>query len=94
MKRLNGIALTEKGVVKTQVREMATNLVVKTMAGVEGLEYFEKEKAWALPIQDKSGNVIYATLTLTVGTKAPNEKAKRKPRTPKEKEVDNVEIVD
>lgn len=94
MKKINGIALTEKGVVKTQVREIATDLVVKTMEGVEGFEYFEHEKAWALPVKDKNGNIVYATLTLTVGTKAPNEKAKRKPRTPKEKVVDNVEIVD
>lgn len=81
MAQIKGIALTEKGVVKTAVR----NGVVESQAlKIEsmGFERVENKNIFYKEYVDNKGNVIYATITLTVGTSNP---AIEKPKATKSK---------
>ena len=79
MKKINGIAISEKGALKNAVR---VGIVEKVVGSVDltslGFEYDSDKKAYYQTYEDKAGNKVYAVLTLTVGTKAPSEKAVRK----------------
>lgn len=93
MAKINGVALTEKGVVKTAVR---TGIVEKEMKAFEnamvGYERAEKGAVMFKTYEDKNGNIIYATYTLTVSTSNPNaEKSKATKKVAKEPETFEIE---
>ena len=92
MAQIKGIALTEKGVVKTAVRNgiienQASKIESMKFERVEDKNIFYKEYA------DSKGNVLYATITLTVGTSNPTIK-KPKATKSKSKKVETFSIED
>lgn len=93
MAKINGIVLTEKGVVKTAVRK---GIVEKEMRGLEinGFERVEEKATLVKEYVDNKGNVIYATLTLTVSTNDPRVEKPKKAKTTKSKEKETFDIVE
>ena len=78
--KLRGCAVTEKGVVGGEARKVITaNALSKVLAPLDnaGFEYYKDQKAFALEYIDGNGRSCYATLTLSVGVKTPNEKSKK-----------------
>lgn len=96
MKRLNCVALTEKGAMVSSVRKAVNGMATEHANALveKGWVHFADKNAWALPIEDTNGNVVYATLTLTIGTKAPNEKAEKKAKPRATAPAEQVEITD
>lgn len=96
MKRLNCVALTEKGALVSSVRKAVNGMATEHANALveKGWVHFADKNAWALPIEDTNGNVVYATLTLTIGTKAPNEKAEKKAKPRATAPAEQVEITD
>lgn len=96
MRTINTVALSDKGALKPAVRTAINSQFLPQVAevlGELGFEYFADKKAYALPMQDTSGNIVYLTLTATVGLKSPTEKAEKKHSAPKAKaETPVVEI--
>lgn len=96
MKKLNCVALTEKGAMVSSVRKAVNGMATEHANALveKGWVHFADKNAWALPIEDTNGNVVYATLTLTIGTKAPNEKAEKKAKPRATTSAEQVEITD
>jgi len=93
--KLRGVAVTEKGVVGGEARKVITeNALGKVLAPLDnaGFVYHKDQKAFALEYVDSNGNSCYATLTLSVGVKAPNEKAKKSGGKKTKTETPNVVI--
>ena len=81
--KINTVAVSEKGALKPAVRKAVLDTqtpALNEVLGDMGFVAYPEQKAYALPITDASGNTIYLTLSVTVGLKAPNEKAERKAR--------------
>ena len=91
MAKINGVVLTEKGVVKTAVRK---GIVEKEMKNLEnnGFERVEEKAILVKEYTDLKGNVIYATLTLTVSTVDPRIEKPKKAKTTKSKEKETFDI--
>jgi hypothetical protein len=91
MAKINGIVLTDKGVVKTAVRK---GIVEKEMKNLEinGFERVEEKATLVKEYVDLKGNVIYATLTLTVSTNDPRVEKPKKAKTSKVKEKETFDI--
>ena len=91
MAKINGVVLTEKGVVKTAVRK---GIVEKEMRNLEnnGFERVGEKAILVKEYTDLNGNVIYATLTLTVSTVDPTVEKPKKAKTSKVKEKETFEI--
>lgn len=96
--KINTVAVSEKGALKPAVRKAVLDTqtpALNEVLGDMGFVAYPDQKAYALPIADASGNTIYLTLSVTVGLKAPNEKAERKAKAPKPKaEAEAIEFVD
>lgn len=93
-KSINGIVLTEKGALKNAVREA---IVAKAVPSIEtalaDLDFSkDKKNSFTCTYVDAQGNEVYATLTLTVGTTAPDERKERK--TTKKKAEPEVFTID
>ena len=59
-KKLNGIALNEKGSLKQPVRQGATECVYKMLSKVEGVEKVEgKNNVLVVEFTDLKGNTFY-----------------------------------
>lgn len=94
MKKINGIAISEKGALKNAVRSGIVDKVVNEVdLSNLGFEYDSNKKAYYQTYEDRQGNKVYATLTLTIGLKAPSEKAERKSghKKPVEQEVITID---
>lgn len=92
MAQIKGIALTEKGVVKTGVR----NGIVESQAlKIEsmGFERVENKNIFYKEYVDNKENVVYATITLTIGTSNPTIE-KPKAIKSKSKKVETFSIED
>lgn len=91
MAKISGVVLTDKGVVKTAVRK---GIVEKEMKNLEnnGFERVEEKAILVKEFTDLKGNVIYATLTLTVSTVDPRVEKPKKAKTSKVKEKETFEI--
>ena len=80
MVKLHGTAVSPKGAIVKEGREAITShalgRILKPLDEA-GFEYDKENKAFALHYVDSSGHNIYATLTFTISTKAPSEKAKK-----------------
>lgn len=93
MKKINGIALTEKGVLKnavrTAIKEKDTAVLVDALADL-GFEYVEDKNAFALTRVDENGSNVYTVLTMTISTKHPSDLAERKskPKAFTEKDIE------
>ena len=96
MRKLNCVALTEKGALVSNVRKAVSGLATEHANALveQGWVHYADKNAWAMPIEDSNGNVVYATLTLTIGTKAPNEKAEKKAKPRATTPTEPVEITD
>ena len=91
MAKINGVVLTEKGVVKTAVRK---GIVEREMKNLEnnGFERVEEKATLVKEYVDLKGNVIYATLTLTVSTTDPRIEKPKKAKATKSKEKETFDI--
>ena len=92
MAQIKGIALTEKGVVKTAVR----NGIIESQAPkIESMHFerVENKNIFYKEYVDNKGNVVYATITLTVGTSNPTIE-KQKATKNKSKKVETFSIED
>lgn len=91
MAKINGVVLTDKGVVKTAVRK---GIVEKEMRNLEnnGFDRVEEKAILVKEYTDLKGNVIYATLTLTVSTVDPRIEKPKKAKATKSKEKETFEI--
>ena len=96
MRKLNCVAVTEKGAVTNNARKALGSFATEQVNELTelGWVYYADKKAWALPVRDTNGNIIYATLTLTIGTKAPSEKAEKKSKPKTNTATEPVEITD
>jgi hypothetical protein len=95
MKHINGIALTEKGVLKTAVRnaiKSKDNAELEPVLTEIGFDYVEDKNAYVLAREDNNGNAVYTVLTMTISTKHPSELAERKPKAKKPTESQEVEV--
>ena len=92
MTKVKGIMLTEKGVVKAPVRK---GIVEKEIGGLEinGFERVENKAVLVKEYTDTKGNMVYATLTLTVSTNDPRVE-KPKTKATKEKATETFEILE
>lgn len=93
MAKINGKALTEKGVVKAQVRNGIVEREMKALASndLKGYDRVENKNVMVKEYVSENG-VVYATLTLTVSNKHPLDLA---PKTTKKKvEKETFEIGD
>ena len=88
-KKLNGIALNEKGSLKQPVRQGATECVYKMLSKVEGVEKVEgKNNVLVVEFTDLKGNTFYSQITITTSLLHPNDKAEKKSsHKPKDKEI-------
>lgn len=78
-KQLKGIALTEKGSLKQQVRQGATEYVYNMLAKVNGVETVEdKKNVLVVEFEDKNGTTFYTQITLTTSLTHPSNKAEKK----------------
>ena len=80
MAKINGKALTEKGVVKTAVRNGIAERETQAF-GVNNLKEYSKvedKNIYVKSFTDADGKQVYATWTLTVSTKHPLELAPKK----------------
>lgn len=95
MKNIKGIALTDKGVLKTAVRNaIKTKDMDEALTALSalGYEYVEEKNAFVQAREDIKGNLVYTVLTMTVSTKHPSELAERKPRAKKNSSPDTFEV--
>lgn len=95
MKHINGIALTEKGVLKTAVRnaiKSKDNAELEPVLNELGFEYVEDKNAYVMAREDQNGNLVYTVLTMTISTKHPSDLAERKPKAKKQTESQEVEV--
>lgn len=95
MKHINGIALTEKGVLKTAVRnaiKSKDNAELEPVLTELGYTYVEDKNAYVLEREDNNGNLVYTVLTMTISTKHPSDLAERKPKAKKPSESQEVEV--
>lgn len=94
MKRINGNALTEKSVLKAQVRnvikEKDTAELEPVLADL-GYDYVADKNAYVQTRVDENGVEVYTVLTMTVSTKHPSNLAERKAK-PKAKATEEVEV--
>lgn len=92
MAQIKGIALTEKGIVKTAVRNGIVESQTLKIESI-GFERVENKNIFYKEYVDNKGNVIYATITLTVGTSNPTIE-KPKATKSKSKKVETFSIED
>lgn len=91
--KIKSIALTEKGVVKTAVRKALADYVAKNQASVfANARKVEDKSIYYIEVEDANGNVVYINFDVTVSTKAPFERAERKPRAKTDKGNSTVEV--
>lgn len=91
--KIKSIALTEKGVVKTAVRKALADHVAKNQGVVfANARKVEDKSIYYIEVEDANGNVVYINFDVTVSTKAPFERAERKPRAKAEKGNSTVEV--
>ena len=94
MKQIKGIALTEKGVLKAQVRNAIKDKEIThlTPALAEmGYEYVESKNCYVQTRVDSNGTEVYSVLTLTISTKHPTNLAERKAK-PKASATEDIEV--
>lgn len=79
-KKIYGVALSDKNVLKGAVRSAITENVVSELFGVLSRMGYEKgdKNNWSLEYVDNNGNKVYAILDLTVSTTHPNDRATKK----------------
>ena len=92
MAQIKGIALTEKDVVKTAVRN---GIIEKHAPKIESMNFerVENKNIFYKEYVDSKGNVVYATITLTVGTCNPTVERVRATNS-KSKKVETFSIED
>lgn len=97
MKKINTVALSEKGALKPAVRTAINGDYLPQIADALeplGFTFNAEKKAYDSEFVDTNGNSVYLVLTATVGLKASADKAVKKPSTRKttvEKEVITIE---
>ena len=95
MKKILGVALTEKGVLKPSVRTAIKNKDVAELQGIidtMGFEYCADKNAFVLTRSDANGNEIYTVLSMTVSTTHPSNLAERKGKPKKASVKEEIEI--
>ena len=91
MAKINVVVLTDKGVVKPAVRKGIVEREMKNLE-INGFERVEEKAILVKDYTDTKGNVIYATLTLTVSTTDPRVEKPKKAKATKTKEKETFAI--
>lgn len=87
-------ALTDKGNIKNDVRKAIAGYVAKHQDTIFAkAEKVADKNVYFVEVHDADGNVIYVNFDVTVSTKAPFDRAERKPRAKADK-ADNEVIVE
>ena len=95
MKKINTVAVSEKGALKPAVRNAINGDYLPQIADaleVLGFTYNADKKSYDLAFVDTDGNNVYMTLKASVGLKASADKAERKPSTRKTTETEVITI--
>ena len=91
--KMKSVALTEKGIVKTAVRKSLTDYVAKHQSDIFArAKKVEGKSIYYIEVEDANGNVVYVNFVVSVATKAPFERAERKPRAKADKDNSAVEV--
>lgn len=95
MKKIFGVALTDKGVLKPAVRTAIKGKDVEELSNIladYGYEYCADKGAFVLTRADNNDNEIYTVLTMTVSTTHPSNLAERKGKPKKASTKEEIEI--
>ncbi len=89
-------SMTEKGMLKAQVREVIANKELEAFKDNNLVDYEKTEKGASMFKEyiDSEGRVIYATFTLTVSYKNPNEKTPKAKKSKKDDGEDTFALVE
>ena len=86
-------ALTDKGNIKNDVRKAIAGYVAKHQDTIFAkAEKVADKNVYFVEVHDADGNVIYVNFDVTVSTKAPFDRAERKPRAKADKESSAIEV--
>lgn len=92
MKRLNGNALTEKGMIKTAARKTLMECI-DTDRNMFAEATRNANGTYSIAIEDASGNTIYINFEISISAKNAADRAARK-TTRKAKEAESFELAD
>lgn len=91
--KINTIALTEKGLVKTAVRQALANHVAQNPAEVfKQAQKVADKNAYYVEVTDPMGNIIYINLDVSVSVKPPYERAERKAKAKPAQPTSAIEV--
>lgn len=93
MIKINGNALTDKGVVKTKARELVVGNETKDIVKC-GYERVDDKNLYVKEYQDEAGHAFYATIELRVSTTHPSNLAPKKSSKKKSNNAEKFEIVE
>lgn len=93
MMKMKAVALTEKGVVRPQVRKSLVSYVAKHQDTIFAkAERVDQKAVWCLPVEDSAGNTVYINFDITITTKNPCDRAERKAKPKSSGGSSNFEI--
>lgn len=93
MKKINGNILTEKGMVKTEVRKGIVESEEKAILNL-GFEKVDNKAIYTREYVDNNGKIAYATLELRVSNTNPRDLAPKTRKKSSTKEKETFEIVE
>ena len=86
-------ALTDKGNIKNDVRKAIAGYVAKHQDTIFAkAEKVADKNVYFVEVHDADGNIIYVNFDVTVSTKAPFDRAERKPRAKADKGDSTIEV--
>lgn len=94
MKKINGIALTEKGKVKQALRNAIAENERATLDNLQDYERIGNSNVYVKTFEDNKGNKVYSVLTLTITEINPDKPKESKPRKSRAKETETFELID
>ena len=93
MTKVKGIMLTEKGLVKRVVRDNIASIECKKIASL-GYEKVENKSVLVNEYVDTNGNMVYATISITISPNDPRIEKPKKEKSSKDRVVETFEIVE
>ena len=86
-------ALTDKGNIKNDVRKAIAGYVAKHQDTIFAkAEKVGDKSVYFVEVHDADDNVMYINFDVTISTKAPFDRAERKPRTKADKDDSAIEV--
>lgn len=91
--KINGNALTEKGIVKTKVRELVVGNETQDIVAC-GYEKVDNKSVYVKEYTDGTGHTFYATIELKVSATHPSQLTPKKSSKKKATNTETFEIVE